>query len=372
MKKDEFNQYLINLKNSIGNIHMFKNTSTPYFYVNDTKVSSLLLEMHKSQMIVDTLFNSFNDIQKQMIKQSFFIDEVQSTNETENIYSTRNDILEIMKDARIIQNKKIISIVHAYNSLDVFEPATNLKELRFLYEYLMENAYESKKDKPDGDYFRKGPVFVSDGIKKVHDGFYPEQNIIEGMKEYLNLLLDTNLDIYLRIILGHFMIETIHPYYDGNGRYGRYLMSLELNNHNQTIFSYVLATAINKQKKKYYSTLENARDIHQFGCVNMYVSEMCQIFLTELKNVIQELTFKKEKTGNIQTMISLTKSEKKIYDLLYQASILSYFGLSNEEILNHLQISKRTLISSLQKFREQNLLIEYKLGKITYHRLKIN
>jgi Fic family protein len=41
-------------------------------------------------------------------------------------------------------------------------------------------------------------------------------------------MLETEEEASVRVVLGHFMFVYIHPYMDGNGRMGRFLMNLML------------------------------------------------------------------------------------------------------------------------------------------------
>ena len=52
------------------------------------------------------------------------------------------------------------------------------------------------------------------------------------------------------------------------------------------------------------------------------------------------------------------------------ASILSNFGVSNEEIIGETEVSKRSLIYALNKLKEEDILLDTKIGKITYHKIK--
>ena len=371
----EFNKYLEQLKNESTTLHFFKSTSTPYFLSINQEINLLIVDLHKKQLELDHLYKSLPAYQMRMIKETCMLDEIQSTNKTENIYSTRSDIFGIVNNVKSIHNRKIISIIHSYDLLNELSK-NNIEELsqvRELYEMLMDHAYESSKDKIDGIYFRKNKVHIMNGIKVVHTGFYPEENIIQAMEEYLQVINDPNLDIYLRILITHFMFETIHPYYDGNGRCGRFLMSLKLNHEESTLFAYCIASSINANKSKYYKALESARDIHEFGCINDYILSLGKILLDGMNHMILDIQQKLQSYQSIkETLVldHLTKSEKIIYDHLLLASLFTYFGISNEQIIEDTKISKRTLITTMNKFRELNLLDDLKLGKITYHKLK--
>ena len=370
MKPDEFKTYLSNLKNDDSCVSIFEDTNPSYFFVVDMEINQALLNLNKMQYQLDIIFDSFTDVQKKMIRQSCLIDEIQSTNKTENIYSTRSDIFGILKDVASIHNKKIVSIINSY--LHFNKKIDSKESVRMLYDKMMENAYDSSKDIPDGKIFRKNPVYVSDGLKTAHSGFYPETEIIKGIEEYIKMTQNTQLDIYLRLIVSHFMLETIHPFYDGNGRLGRCLMSMSLYQENSTIFSLRLATSINQEKEKYYDALKSGRDIHEFGCLNTYILKMCQIFQKGMENIINSLNDKKIILAfDQQPTFKMTKSEQKVYELLLSASVLTYYGISNDEIMDIIGISKRTCISVINKFRENNMLEEIKLGKKQYHRLNV-
>ena len=81
-----------------------------------------------------------------------------------------------------------------------------------------------KNDLPDGIYFRHGDVYVANGIKNIHIGIAGEENINRLMEEFVNFYNSKN-DTLIKMILCHFMFEYIHPFYDGNGRLGRFLFS---------------------------------------------------------------------------------------------------------------------------------------------------
>ena len=113
-----------------------------------------------------------------------------------------------------------------------------------------------------------------------------------------------------------------------------------------------------------------ADDPLEFGCLNEYVKIITEILLRQINNEITKLESKKEKINNLVKLSTFSKSENKIYSLLAEASILTDFGVSNEEIINECNVSKRTLIYTLNKLKELNLLEDTKIGKLTYHKIK--
>ena len=71
--------------------------------------------------------------------------------------------------------------------------------------------------------YRNGPVTIR---KSMHAA--PSREAVRDMMPLLFELLREESDAAVRIVLGHFVFVYIHPYIDGNGRMGRFLMNVML------------------------------------------------------------------------------------------------------------------------------------------------
>lgn len=60
------------------------------------------------------------------------------------------------------------------------------------------------------------------------------------------------------------------------------------------------------------------------------------------------------------------------YKIIYEGTLFSYCGISNQEIIEQVGVSKRGLIYCLNKFKDNNILEDTKIGKYDYHKLKID
>jgi len=69
--------------------------------------------------------------------------------------------------------------------------------------------------------YRNGPVYIR-GSRHVP---LNAEAVREAMAVFFDLLREEN-DATVRIVLGHFIFVYIHPYSDGNGRTGRFLMNV--------------------------------------------------------------------------------------------------------------------------------------------------
>lgn len=136
----------------------------------------------------DAKVNQLSSFAKKQLLQSYLLDEIQSTNEIEQIQSTRHDIFSVINNAKDVADKKVISIANSYSLLlsSGTSPLENLSDIRKVYDLLLENAVE-KKDLPEGQYFRKNSVFITDGLNIIHAGIAEKEKINAAMEEFLSL-----------------------------------------------------------------------------------------------------------------------------------------------------------------------------------------
>ncbi len=69
--------------------------------------------------------------------------------------------------------------------------------------------------------YRSGSVFIR---KSMHTP--PNQEAVRDMMPTLFDLIMEEENAAVRVVLGHFIFVYIHPYFDGNGRMGRFIMNL--------------------------------------------------------------------------------------------------------------------------------------------------
>ena len=69
--------------------------------------------------------------------------------------------------------------------------------------------------------YRNGPVYIRQSMHVPP----PKEGVRDLMPAFFNLLRNEEHPA-VRIVLGHFVFVYIHPYFDGNGRMGRFLMNV--------------------------------------------------------------------------------------------------------------------------------------------------
>lgn len=100
--------------------------------------------------------------------------------------------------------------------------------------------------------YRNGPVYIR---KSMH--VPPSREAVRDMMPLLFELLREETNPAVRVVLGHFVFVYIHPYIDGNGRMGRFLMNVMLASGGYPW------TIIPVQKRNDYMQSLEAASVHQ-------------------------------------------------------------------------------------------------------------
>lgn len=106
--------------------------------------------------------------------------------------------------------------------------------------------------------YRNGPVYIR---RSMHVPPSPEA-VRELMPAFLELLQQES-EAAVRVVLGHFVFVYIHPYFDGNGRMGRFLMNVMMASG-----GYPWTIVPLERRADYMATLESAsvdQDIKPFA-----------------------------------------------------------------------------------------------------------
>ena len=105
--------------------------------------------------------------------------------------------------------------------------------------------------------YRNGPVYIHNSLHAP-----PSREAVRDMMPVLFELLAEEPEPAVRVVLGHFIFVYIHPYFDGNGRMGRFLMNAML-----AAGGYPWTVIPVERRKEYMQSLESAsvnQDIKPF------------------------------------------------------------------------------------------------------------
>ena len=193
------------------------------------------------------------------------VDEVVSTNDLEGVHSTRrqiNDLLGAMRERPASQRSpRFMELAKLYLGISDSEsglPRTP-EDIRAIYDQVMLGEELGDDETPDGKLFRSGGVdVIGHGGKVIHAGLEPEERIVETLGQMLSIMSSEEIPEVYSSVICHYLFEYIHPFYDGNGRTGRYLLALCLSRPLSVLTSLSLSRVIANHRDAYYRSFREA------------------------------------------------------------------------------------------------------------------
>ena len=239
--------------------------------LNSSKINFLLKDLSK---------RSFKELTLQILSNEIF-----ATNFIEGVKTFKERVYVSLK-----QNKTT-GIVKKYK--DIFDG--NVEKILFISDFteLYKEMFKDMKNimeyEIDGKYFRRGNVRVVNSLgKTVHIGVAPDK-IEENIKNLITFLNRDDVPILVKVSISHFYFEYIHPFYDGNGRFGRYLISLYLSDKLDILTTFSISNSILRDLKKYYNSFIETEDINNYGEITFFVENILKTIKNEQKRIIEFL-----------------------------------------------------------------------------------
>ena len=185
--------------------------------------------------------------------------------------------------------------------------------------------------------------------------------LMQNLEEYINNDELHAVDLLIKMAIIHYQFESIHPFYDGNGRTGRIINILYLVQKGLLDLPILyLSSYIIKTKADYYRLLQEVRDKGNWEYWILYM----------LKGI--EITSK----GTIYLINEISKLMKE-----YKHKIKSNYQFYSQDLLNNLfkhpytkieylqkdlNIHRQTAASYLDELAKDGLLKKEKVGRNNY------
>lgn len=301
---------------------------------------------------------------------SLVITEIVCSNELEGVYSTRrqiNDLLETTPtNSNDLSRKRFRELARLY--LELSDNSHSLpqspEDIRSIYDRIM-SGEELGEDAPDGAFFRKGGVdVIGNGDKIVHRGLEPEGSIISAVSQMIALASSPVIPGTYRAAASHFIFEYAHPFYDGNGRTGRYLLALYLSQPLSTLTALSLSREIAENRRPYYKAFREVEHPLNHGELTPFVLTLLQYVNTAQQRILADLQIKtsqfqvaRRNLGRLSTEEALTDKQSELLFMLAQYRLFGAFpDTPLESIEKHLRLKRAMTRKHAGTLEEKGLI----------------
>lgn len=357
------------------------------FFLQTPDVIQAMYQILKLDKEVYRLSSKLPGVAKDQYFKKCLIDEIVLTNKIEGVHSSRKEIgealaiLEAQSHARG-KRHRFVGLVNKYLKLSHGESLAleTCQDIRSIYDevFLEEVVAEDPGNAPDGKIFRKDQTTIRSATDRViHEGLMPETRIITSMEKALAFLNDASVESLYRICIFHYMMEYIHPFYDGNGRLGRFIVSYCISETLEPLLAYRISEVLKENIKDYYHAFEVCNDPHNLGDLTPFLLMMLHMILTaleELKNSLSRKLISWKRYGKVIGILCEGSSDPKLsamYDCLTQAALFSEQGISTKELIALSGVSYGTVKNLLKTIDSAGMLVGVKHGKEKYYQIDL-
>lgn len=293
----------------------------------------------RTERKVSSMMRSIPGIARAALTRSLVLDEVASTNAIEEVHSTRKQVEDAL-DAAIDEgpgSKRFRELARLYLELGRSEhkTPTSPEDVRAIYDKATKGEIPESK-LPDGKLFRSGGVQITAGdVKVIHSGLEPEERITEAIEVMLALTGRGDVPEVVAAIASHYVFEYAHPFYDGNGRTGRYLLSLFLSEalSSPTVLS--LSRSIAENRSLYYRAFSTAEDPMNRGELTFFVIDMLELIrkaqlriIADIEESERNLDAAAGKMGDMNRAHGLSDKESTAMFALAQYELFGMYGFA--------------------------------------------
>ncbi|MBC1964538.1 Fic family protein [Listeria welshimeri] len=373
LRKNSYGCYDTNLEITPIANEKLSHENINLFLVNTKKLQSLLQEAMKNSKKIESGSRKLPRHALQQYFDSLLINELQSTNEIEGVQSTKKEIadaiVEIVNNNKVDRStKRFIGLVKLYGYVSDETEITNILQFREIYDELVSDEVDDEC-KLDGEIFRKSFVGVQKNGAFVHKGVEPEARIIDYLNRLINFIQNNSMPDLFKYMVAHYYFEYIHPFYDGNGRTGRYLVCSWIGKTLDRFSSITLSYIINRHKDEYYKAFEQASHPLNAGEITFFCEKMLEFLIEGQKRIIEDMEEKENKLNvMLRNIKELSGKDKELNDndcgilfIITQSWLFSRKDkrVTNSELIEMETFGKRTkVMNAIQKMEEKNYLVK--------------
>ena len=351
------------------------------FYLNLMEHSLLQEIIIKNSNQINLISNKLPQIAIKDIIIKILSNELYKTNKIEGIETVKSEIYSSLKEDRKISKKsnKLNGIIKKYK--DIMEKnfkdtqhIDSLSSFRKIYDEMFEDFEKSGNYKLYGKYFRKDTVKVINGLgNTIHIGVNGEEAIEKNIEDLIYFMNRKDIPFLVKASISHFFFEYIHPFYDGNGRFGRYLLSLYLARKLDILTAFSVSYWISKNLDDYYKSFVEVEDVNNYGEITFFVENILETIKSGQEMIIELLSDSIMRFNHsMEILKEITKKLSEKENIMLQIYLQNYLfndfeEITNIELTNIINGStQQTVNKYTQGLEKKGYLVKIKQRPLTY------
>lgn len=189
------------------------------------------------------------------------------------------------------------------------------------------------------------------------------ENLMASLERFINDSEQMDYDPLVKMALIHHQFESIHPFYDGNGRTGRIINILYLIQQGllDTPVLY-LSRYINRNKSEYYQLLQAVRETQQWEPWLIFMlNGIAETAIQSVKliNEIKALMMKQKQM--------IRENLPKVYSHELLNNLFKYPYTKIDFVMEDCQIHRNTAVKRLDELVALGVLAKTKIGKENFY-----
>lgn len=328
--------------------------------IQEIETKRVLKQLSKSHRALAELKGYSDTIpNKNILINAITINEAKDSSEIENIITTHDELFRAMSQESYanLAAKEVVNyrsaIWHGYELI---------KKNQILTTNMIVEIQQMIEENRAGIRKLPGTVLKNDSTGEIvytpPDNEIEILNLMSNLEKYINEDYD-DVDTLVKLAIIHYQFESIHPFYDGNGRTGRIIniLYLVLKELLDSPILY-LSKYIIRNKTSYYKLLQEVRTKESFEEWILFILEGIEETSEETLLIIKGINEEIEKTAEeIKGRLPKIYSKELIELLFFE------FYTKRVFIENGLNVSRKTASNYLAELEKEGFLTSEKIGK---------
>lgn len=293
------------------------------------------------------------------------LQEAKDSSAIENIITT-ND--ELFSSDNIAQQFASTAAKEVYNYASALKEGFNIVRKKQLITCNQIIEIQSILEETKSG-FRKLPGTALKNDETGETIYTPPQNhdeivtLMSNLESFINDDTLTDIDVLVKMAIIHHQFESIHPFYDGNGRTGRIINILYLVKENLLHLPILyLSRYINQNKGSYYHLLQETRITQNWEPWILFILEAIEQTSIQTTGIIRGIKkLMMDYKQNIRTNLPKIYSQDLINNLFKHPYTKIDF------LVQDLNITRQTASKYLDQLIELKLLTLHKIGKENFY-----